>query len=356
MSVHLWLRAETKPMEERTSLTPTFAKKLLDRGFKITVEHCKQRIFSIDEYEKLGCDIAESHSWQTDAPDDAIILGLKEFSEDATFPLRHRHIQFAHVYKEQQGWERVLQRFIKGGGTLYDLEYLTDDNNHRVAAFGYWAGYAGCAVALKAWVAKQQQSTLAPLTSYASNDKLLDELGALLDSVATKPRLIVIGAKGRSGQGAIKLADQLSLEYTAWDVEETAVGGPFPEILEHDIFINCVFVQQLIPPFITTEMLANVDKKLSVICDVSCDPYGDYNPVPVYKECTTFDKPVLQLGEGEAAVDLVAIDHLPSLLPRESSEDYCEQLFDTLAALDHIESGAWQRAEQVFIERTKPLR
>ena len=33
-----------------------------------------------------------------------------------------------------------------GGGTLYDLEYLTDETGPpRVAAFGYWAGYAGAA-------------------------------------------------------------------------------------------------------------------------------------------------------------------------------------------------------------------
>ena len=33
--------------------------------------------------------------------------------------------------------------FRAGGGALYDLEYLTDDTGRRLAAFGYWAGYAG---------------------------------------------------------------------------------------------------------------------------------------------------------------------------------------------------------------------
>ena len=46
-----------------------------------------------------------------------------------------------------------LRRFRDGGGTLYDLEYLTDENGRRMAAFGYWAGYAGAAVSLKAWAA-----------------------------------------------------------------------------------------------------------------------------------------------------------------------------------------------------------
>lgn len=47
---HLWLRAETKPMEHRAALTPATAKKLLDAGFKITVEESTQRIFDDKEY------------------------------------------------------------------------------------------------------------------------------------------------------------------------------------------------------------------------------------------------------------------------------------------------------------------
>lgn len=49
---HLWLRAETKPMEHRAALTPSTAKELLDAGFKITVERSDQRIFDDEEYAK----------------------------------------------------------------------------------------------------------------------------------------------------------------------------------------------------------------------------------------------------------------------------------------------------------------
>ncbi len=105
----------------------------------------------------------------------------------------------------------------------------------------------------------------------------------------------------------------------------------------------------------TPEMLATPNKALSVICDVSCDPYSDYNPIPIYQECTRFDQPILALGEGSASVDLIAIDHLPSLLPRESSEDYCQQLFDTLVALENIDAGVWKRAKDVFIKHSQAL-
>jgi saccharopine dehydrogenase (NAD+, L-lysine-forming) len=49
---HLWLRAETKPMEHRAALTPATAKILLDAGFKITVERSEERIFDDEEYVK----------------------------------------------------------------------------------------------------------------------------------------------------------------------------------------------------------------------------------------------------------------------------------------------------------------
>jgi saccharopine dehydrogenase (NAD+, L-lysine-forming) len=48
----LWLRCETKPFEHRSALTPTTAKKLLDAGFKITVERDPQRIFDDTEFEQ----------------------------------------------------------------------------------------------------------------------------------------------------------------------------------------------------------------------------------------------------------------------------------------------------------------
>jgi saccharopine dehydrogenase (NAD+, L-lysine-forming) len=51
---HLWLRAETKPMEHRAALTPETAKKLIDAGFRITVEESTQRIFDDDEYKKYS--------------------------------------------------------------------------------------------------------------------------------------------------------------------------------------------------------------------------------------------------------------------------------------------------------------
>lgn len=352
--VHLWLRAETKPDEQRTALTPNGAKSLVNAGFKVTIECGSQSIFDQQLYRESGVEFSQAGSW-VDAPKDAIILGLKELPE-ATFPLIHQHIYFAHAYKEQSGWQALLSRFKSGGGQLFDLEYLVDENQRRIAAFGYWAGFSGAALAVLAW-ANQQQGTSPALTdigSYTDKQHLLTEISQTLAHGENKPKILVIGAKGRSGSGAVDLAKALSLDVVEWDLAETQKGGPFAEINQHDIFVNCVLINRDLPPFITDELLDCEHRKLSVIVDVSCDPYGSYNPLPIYQQCTTFKTPCLTIKE-KNRLDLIAIDHLPSLLPKESSEDYCQQLLSHLLTLTDKSAGVWPKALALFNEKSKAI-
>lgn len=352
---HLWLRAESKPQEQRTALTPQNAKQLLEAGFKVTIESSKQSIFSLDEYRNSGVETALEGSW-VDAPSNAIILALKELPED-NFPLCHQHIYFAHAYKEQEGWQALLNRFTQGQGQLLDLEYLVDNNNRRIAAFGYWAGFAGAALGVMAWLNQQAKITppLADIHSYASQQVLLKELSDSLAKSNKKPKVLVIGAKGRSGSGAVALAKELDLETIEWDIEETKKGGPFLDILSMDILVNCVFINEDLPPFITKELLNDDNRTLATIVDVSCDPYGSYNPLPIYHQCTTFKSPCISIIAGDKPLNLIAIDHLPSLLPKESSEDYGQQLVKHLLTLNDQSQGVWPKAVDLFNNKTAAL-
>jgi saccharopine dehydrogenase (NAD+, L-lysine-forming) len=47
-------------------------------------------------------------------------------------------------------------------------------------------------------------------------------------------------------------------------------------------------------------------------------------------------------------LDVMAIDNLPSLLPRESSEDFAAQLLPHLLGLHALDSGVWARAKTTF--------
>lgn len=356
--ITIWLRAECKPHERRTPLAPEDARRLVDAGYRLVVERSSMRCFDDDEYRRAGCVLAAEGSWP-EAPKEAFVLGLKELPDDDAV-LGQRHIYFAHVYKGQAGWRRLLGRLRAGGGKLYDLEFLTDAEGRRVAAFGSWAGFAGAAVAVMNWCGQRLGSdpVIAPLSWYPSQESLLVELRGMLDRAAAggahRPRVIVIGALGRTGAGATELARLLDLECTGWDIDETRAGGPFPEILEHDIFVNCVLVFSAVEPFVTTELLKRADRRLGVIADVSCDPYGDYNPLPIYDRCTTFDEPNLRL-QVEPPLDLIAIDHLPSMLPVESSRDYSARLVETLLQLDGDADGVWRRAGDLFDQKVALL-
>ena len=340
---HIWLRAESKPFEQRTALTPAAAGELIASGHAVSVEECGNRIFGIEKYRQAGCRIVPPASWQN-APPGCYVLGLKELPEPLP-TLCHRHIYFAHAYKQQAGWQRLLGKFARDGGQLLDLEYLLDENNCRVAAFGYWAGFAGAASGVMNWLA--QPGTMQSVHSYPDKNQLLVAVADKLKKSGKRPGAIIIGAKGRCGRGAAEFCHSLGIETTLWDMEETAQGGPFGEILEHDIFLNCVLVQSDTRPFITNELLEK-QRLLTTVVDISCDPYSRYNPLPVYADCTTFARPALRLRD-TPVLDLIAIDHLPSMLPKESSEDFSAQL---LGALMELAGGrTWQLALELFEDK-----
>ncbi|MEU4744646.1 saccharopine dehydrogenase, partial [Actinosynnema sp. NPDC023658] len=134
MTVTLWMRSEVRPTERRAPITPADAALLVRDGFSVTVEESAQRVHPIEDYAAAGCAVVEAGGW-VDAPDDAVVVGLKELPDEPA-ALRHRHVFFGHAYKQQEGADRLLRRFVEGGGALLDLEYLTDDSGRRLAAFG----------------------------------------------------------------------------------------------------------------------------------------------------------------------------------------------------------------------------
>lgn len=347
---HLWVRSEQRPNEERVGLTPEGAAALVKAGITVTVEESSVRAIGIDGYKAAGCRIAAENSWPS-APGDAIIFGLKELPEDGT-PLAHRHIMFGHAYKGQPAGQVLLKRFKAGGGTLYDLEYLVDGTGRRVAAFGYWAGFAGAAISLKCWAAQQTGGLCGPVSKYASKQALLDSLKAQLPPVQ-RPRAIIIGALGRVGTGAADLCTAMNVAVTKWDIAETASGGPFPEVLQHEIFLNCILARPGCPVFVPATAKA-APRQLTVIGDIACDPTSDFSPIKVYDRATDWEAPALRIWDAPP-LDVMAIDNLPSLLPVESSEDYAKQLLPSLLTLDDLDSGVWGRAFTEFTRHTATL-
>ena len=177
----------------------------------------------------------------------------------------------------------MLRRFAQGKGILYDLEFLEDPSTkRRVAAFGFHAGFAGAAAGALALAAQQGpggEGKLAGLRPYANEHAMVKHVREGLASVeggVENVKALVIGALGRCGSGAVDLFRKVGLKednIVKWDMAETAKGGPFQDILEVDVFVNCIYLSQPIPKFITSESMveAGASRRLSVVVDVSCE-------------------------------------------------------------------------------------
>ncbi|GAB3434580.1 saccharopine dehydrogenase [Actinophytocola sediminis] len=327
----LWLRAETRASERRTPITPADAASLVAGGTALTVEDSPRRAFPTEDYAAAGCPIVPAGSW-VDAPAEVVVVGLKELPDEPA-ALRHRHVMFGHAYKGQPGAARLLARFARGGGTLLDLEYLTDDTGRRLAAFGYFAGYIGAAVAVL-----HQRGTLDPPLRPTTRAELDARIAATGDST----RAVVLGALGRCGRGAVEAFTTAGITPSRWDLAETR-DLDRAALLDHEILLNAVLATEPGTPFLTPADL-DEPRRLAVVCDVTCDVGSDCNLLPIYDSLTDWANPASRL-RARPPLDLIAVDNLPSLLPAESSVAFSADLLPQLRELD---GAPWQRCAQLY--------
>ncbi|KAI1434039.1 saccharopine dehydrogenase [Xylaria sp. CBS 124048] len=368
MSTVIHLRAETKPFERRSPLSPETTKALINADYVVKVEESVHRIYRDSEFKAAGAEIVPAGSWVNAPVENTIILGLKELPADDS-PLPHTYVHFAHCFKKQDKWATELSRFAKAGGLLYDLEFLVNERGARVAAFGFSAGYSGAALALLSW-AHQILYPGIPQGAVPAFESASDLIALVKSSLAKAidknggeyPRLMIIGALGRCGNGAAECCKAVGIPSNSmlqWDLAETKPGGPFSEIVGVDILLNCVYLgPHKIPPFTTSESLSTRERRLRVICDVSCDPDNKNNPIPVYSGYSSFANPTIPASGTLEGPELrvIAIDHLPTMIAREASDEYSGLLLPSLLTLkDRKTEGVWTRAEQTFRDRVAEL-
>lgn len=380
---HIWLRAEvaTKPprginlvaeVDRRSPLTPSDAAHLVSRGCRVSVEASPHRCFPDEEFKSVGCQITEPGSWvYSDLS--TVILGLRDVPQKH-YALKHRHIMFCHAFKQQNGWEHRLLRFLRGDGKLYDLASIVDDNKHRLVSFGTTAGHIGMAAGILTWCKQKLEkpfpgmSIPANLLSQLNSDTPLDShIEAILHMTTTflsrRPRILVIGSKGRCGHGAMHFASSVGLadSLVGWTRENTAEQGPFEEILDFDIVVNAIHLDDRESGvFIDDQIIRKAKRAMSILVDISCDPVSPFNPFPIYSGTTTFEHPFLRILDGSSMsypLDVIAIPNLPSLLPVESSKSFSSQLLIQIVSLleDGWESNSWKNCFNAFKNAVSPL-
>ena len=312
------IRREYKINEFRTPLIPTDCKKCIDNGITIYVEKSSQRCIPDTQYEENGCIIVEDFTELGLDKNNTLVIGLKELDYNNPKLLPWCHLYFTHIFKNQVGSEAIIDKLSNSGAIVYDYEYFLNRKQKRVIAFGFWAGFIGTAIGLLQYYFKSINQDIKNLKPCEDASFLFEEV-EYFKHFFRKVNIGIIGINGRSGRGCRFFLERMGIS----NIYGYSRASDKEPLKQHNIIINCI---KLSPEdnniFISDETLSKFEK-LSVIVDVSCDINANNNPIRLNYRDTTFETPVYKINE---KVDIIAIDNLPSLLPKDSSEEFSSKL------------------------------
>jgi len=304
----IYMRAELNPNEYRCPIVPNDIKQLIEHGYITYVESSTNRIYSDDEYIKNGA-IITNKKWYSDEFKKGIIVGLKElFNLDKLS--EHIHVYFSHSYKNQNNSKEILEAFKKSNSIIYDFEYFLNNKNKRIIAFGFHAGYVGCCLGLLQYFTKKtKDENINNLKIWNSYSELLKDVKRIYNK---NIEIAIIGANGKSGSCVFNILDYLGIKCTKYNRNDNKV-----HLESFDIIYNCI---KLDINFDETWLDNTTDfRKPLTIVDISCDYTRINNPIKIYNKSTSWEEPVISFNK---YVDIIAIDNLPSLLPKDSSDDF----------------------------------
>ena len=319
----LVIRSELNACETRAPIVPHDVPGLLS-AYRVKVESSSTRCYSDQEYKAFGANIVPAGYWKKTT--NSFVIGLKAINAPAT-PTQTL-LQFAHCFKGQEGSKETLDLIRKC--TFIDYEYMTDRDQKRVISFCAQSGKIGCYLALMTF--HLRQSGLHALPEFDEGRYV-----SMLTGMEKAPRVLLIGY-GVAGKRAKEVLDQFNITTTVWTSKDVPDRSA---ILDHDILIHAIRLpddpSRMIEPFLKPSDLLN-DHRLSVICDISCDLGNPRNTLPLYDSYTTVTQPVRRI---DGSVDLIAINHLPSLEPVVSSRQFSAILRQYLPSLrfmkhDHL--------------------
>ncbi|GGE93711.1 hypothetical protein H1W37_18960 [Stappia taiwanensis] len=358
----IYIRGESNPNERRTPITPQDAERLIEMGAQVKVSTSQGRCFSDDAFREVGCVVEAAESWREpgigageEKPADTLTIGIKVPALDGK-PMRGAHLFFAHQYTrnrillEKPTATHMLNALRKGGGVHYDMEFLADENGARITAFSTIAGFVGTAIAIVR-TCEKVRGDAGPGTLYAipTSTAVLRE-SAEREIAHTRPlKIAVISPSGACGKGACALLSALGLEWTAIGHRDLGIRVSDDDLFDFDLLINCMAVDEATPAILSPPTDAR-PVRLAVVADIGCET-NDNNPIRLRDGLSSLDAPFLLKDMGGGRVcDILAVDHLPALTPRESSEEVSRQLFPLLS--NYI-SGSdldipWVRARELF--------
>ena len=330
MNKIIYIRAECNNDEYRTPIIPIHVKILINNGFNIYIQASASRIYADSDYEKQGA-IITTKLWYDDLFKEALIIGLKEIPNLDKLN-NHTHLYFSHSFKNQSNSNIILNAFLKSSSIIYDFEYFLNNNNVRLISFGFYAGIVGGILGLK-----QYLNILSNLTPYKNRDELL---GNLNDYIFDNCNIGIIGLNGNCGNGVKNILDYLQVSYT-----EINKCDDKSNLMRFDILFNCIKLD-ISSSEVWFDDQTIFNKRITIV-DISCDYLKSNNPIKLYNKCTTWDNPVYKYND---IVDIIAIDNLPSLLPKESSDYFSLKCIELILDKNNDTYNYWKNNINSYLD------
>jgi len=379
---------ESRSDDKRTPLVPKHIKQLLKKfsSLKITVQPSKHRCFSDNEYIENGAEINESLN-KCD-----LILGVKEIEPHLLIPNKS-YMFFSHTSKihsdnsaAAQGTpgmdkKELLKHIVKKKITLIDYENIRNINSRRYLGFGRFAGIIGCYNSLNLFLEINGQQPMPRAYKLGSYEKLKENISK---RNFENTRIIITG-DGRVAKGSLEFLKSANLkkistnEYlqqnnscaifcnlTTADYVSNKKDSEFnlqnfinfPEkytsiinkyLSSADILISAHYWEPKSPVLFEKNDIKKFNN-LKVIGDITCDINGS---IPTTIRSTTIKDPYFYLNTTnykevkkiKDVLAIMAVDNLPSELPRESSTEFSEGIInEVLPYLIYKDDGRIERA------------
>ena len=367
MSLTLAIISESRKDDNRTPLTPSQVKYLLKKfsNLKIIVEPSKNRCFKDEDYLKAGSII------KSDISEANIILGVKEVDINKLIANK-TYLFFSHTIKMNKnnlegtqgtpGVEKkeLLKEIIRKNITLIDYENIRDNsvNAYRYLGFGRFAGIVGCYNTLNLYL-KLQKKQLLPRAFEINSYKKIQEL--ISKQNFNKLKILQTG-KGNVAKGSIEILKhanikQISLNdfinkkynesvfcnislkkhverndgkdssYQDFMLNPNEYKSKATNYLRYtDMLLTGHYWDPKFPKLFSLNQI-NEFKNLKIIGDITCDINGS---IPTTIRSTSITKPYYSFDTNlmkeidlcNKGIAVMAVDNLPSELPKESSEEF----------------------------------
>lgn len=356
---------ETKnPVDNRVALTPQEILELQKRyaNAEFYVQSSDLRAYHDDEYREAGIPVVDSVS------NCDFLFGIKEANLDSLIPNKH-YFFFGHIAKKQPYNRPLIKKMMELGITFSDYEYLVDDNNQRLCAFGWWAGVVGTYNTLRAYGIRFKKFEIPKPDRKFTFEKLLD---CLIEVAGQCHCRIILTGNGRVSKGAQHVLDTMKavrqspeeflnnnkthncIVYTVLDADKLVkpVNAEnkfdFQDFIKNgqnyvsdfakysykaDILISCHFWSPEHPIYIDNNLLQDPNMSIKIIGDITCDikgsimstirsstheePFYDFDPVSLS------EKPAFS---SDKHITVMAVDTCPNALAIDTSKYFGETL------------------------------